>query len=150
MTMPLRCSQNSATTLQRQTLYFSASLTIRSMSSLDRRPLSLVMVILFLVPAAVKAEQQVSQKNSRQPRVCGKPLAIPGAIGVETHSFTRGLAVGPTGGLVFSADIEDAIGINVKNHLQMSSGVISAAAQSKAALDLQNVHFHQAYQKYRM
>jgi hypothetical protein len=33
------------------TLYFSASCTMRSMSSLDNRPLSFVMVILFFVPA---------------------------------------------------------------------------------------------------
>ena len=35
---------------QARTLYFSASCTMRSMSSFDRRPLSFVIVILFLVP----------------------------------------------------------------------------------------------------
>jgi hypothetical protein len=37
---------------QALTLYFSASCTMRSMSSFDRRPLSLVIVILFLVPTS--------------------------------------------------------------------------------------------------
>ena len=42
--MRLRASSSSA-------LYFSASCTMRSISSFDKRPLSLVMVILFFWPA---------------------------------------------------------------------------------------------------
>ena len=52
------------TGLKTLTLYFSASCTMRSMSSFDNRPLSFVMVILFLVPAW--ANQQVSISKTLQ------------------------------------------------------------------------------------
>merc|ERR1719399_1900769 len=48
-------------------LYFSASATMRSISSLDRRPLSLVMVILFFWPVLLSSAEtlrmELASKN---------------------------------------------------------------------------------------
>merc|ERR1719507_262019 len=67
-------------------LYFSASLTILSISSLERRPLSLVMVILFCLPVDLSAADTFRipfASMSKVTSIWGTPL---GAGGIPVRS----------------------------------------------------------------
>merc|ERR1711936_1135023 len=76
-------------------LNFSASLTMRSISSLERRPLSLVMVILFCLPVLLSHADTFRiplASMSKVTSICGTPLGA-GGMAVRSNLPRRWLSL---------------------------------------------------------